>query len=103
MNNGTQDLFFFLAVSWTPFLLSLSSISLLYRSQFACFMLMLVRCCIGVIMTSICKLMRFGKCSEPRFVFFCQLVEVIREADANETSVELGFALPVNLVGESPT
>ena len=32
----------------------------------------------------------------------CQLVEVIREADANETSGELGLALPGNLVGESP-
>ena len=30
--------------------------------------------------------------SEPRFVFVCQLVEVIREADANETG---------ELVGES--
>ena len=65
---------------------SLSSISLLYRSQFAFFMLMLERCCIGLIVTSICKLMRIGRWSEPRFVFVCQLVEVIREADSNETS-----------------
>ena len=43
--------------------------------------------------------MRIGRWSEPRFVFVCQLVEVIREADANETSGELGLALP--LVGES--
>ena len=35
------------------------------------------------------------------FVFVCQLVEVTREADANETSGELGLALPGNLVGES--
>ena len=39
--------------------------------------------------------------SEPRFVFVCQLVEVIREADANETSGEDGLALPGSLVGES--
>ena len=52
-------------------------------------------------MTSICKLMRIGRWSEPRFVLVCQLVEVIREADANETSGELGLALPGNLVGES--
>ena len=45
--------------------------------------------------------MRIGRWSEPRFVFVCQLVEVIREADANETSGELGLALPGNLVGES--
>ena len=45
--------------------------------------------------------MRFGRCSDPRFVFVCQLVEVIREADANGTSGELEFALPGNLVGES--
>ena len=31
----------------------------------------------------------------------CQLVEVIREADANETSGEDGLALPGSLVGES--
>ena len=45
--------------------------------------------------------MRIGRWSEPRFVFVYQLVEVIREADANETSGELGLALPGNLVGES--
>ena len=45
--------------------------------------------------------MRIGRWSEPRFVFVCQLVEVIREADGNETSEELGLALPSNLVGES--
>ena len=36
--------------------------------------------------------MRIGRWSEPRFVFVCQLVEVTREADANETSGELGLA-----------
>ena len=82
-------------------LLSLSSISLLYRSQFALFRLMLERYCIGLIVISICKLMRIGRWSEPRFVFVCQLVEVIREDDANETYGELGLTLPGNLVGES--
>ena len=67
-------------------LLSLSSISLLYRSQFAFFKLKLVRWGMGLIVWSICKLMRIGRWSEPRFVFVCQLVEVIRETDANETS-----------------
>ena len=43
--------------------------------------------------------MRIGRWSEPRFV--CQLVEVIREADDNETSGEDGLALPGSLVGES--
>ena len=52
-------------------------------------------------MRSICKLMRNGRWSEPRFIFVCQLVEVIREADANETSREYGLALPGSLVGES--
>ena len=82
-------------------LLSLSSISLLYRSQFAFFKLKLVRWGMGLIVWSICKLMRIGTWSEPRFVFVCQLVEVIREADANETSGEDGLALPGSLVGES--
>ena len=56
---------------------------------------------IGLIVKSICKLMRINRWSEPRFVFVCQLVEVIREADANETSGEDGLALPGSLVGES--
>ena len=43
--------------------------------------------------------MRIGRWSEPRFVFVCQLVEVIRGADANETSGEDGLALPGSLVG----
>ena len=55
----------------------------------------------GLIVRSICKLMRIGRWSEPRFVFVCQLVEVIREPDANETSGEDGLALPGSLVGES--
>ena len=59
--------------------LSLSSISLRYRSQFAFFRLKLVRWGIGLTVKSICKLIRIGKWSEPRFVFVCQLVEVIRE------------------------
>ena len=42
-----------------------------------------------------------GRWYEPRFVFVCQLVEVIRDADANETSGELGLTLPVNLDGKS--
>ena len=63
--------------------------------------LKLVRWGMGLIVWSICKLMRIGRWSEPRFVFVCQLVEVIREADANETSGEDGLALPGSLVGES--
>ena len=82
-------------------LLSLSSISLRYRSQFAFFKLKLVRWGIGLIVWSICKLIRICRWSEPRFVFVCQFVEVIREADANETSGEDGLALPGSLVGES--
>ena len=45
--------------------------------------------------------MRIGKLSEPCCVFVCQLVEVIREADSNETSGENGLVLPGSLVGES--
>ena len=37
--------------------------------------------------------MRISRWPEPRFVFVCQLVEVIREADANETSGELELAV----------
>ena len=55
----------------------------------------------GLIVRSICKLIRIGRWSEPRFVFVCQLVEVIREAGANDTSGEDGLALPGSIVGES--
>ena len=63
------------------------------------FKLKLAQWGMGLIVRSICKLMRIGRWSEPRFV--CQLVEVIRETDANETSGEDGLALPGSLVGES--
>ena len=45
--------------------------------------------------------MMIGRWSEHRFVFVCQLVEVIREAKANDTSGELGLAFPSNLVDKS--
>ena len=45
--------------------------------------------------------MRIGRWSEPIVVFVCQLEEVIRESDANETSEELGVALPGSRVGVS--
>ena len=66
-------------------LLSLSSISLRYRSEFAFLNLKLVRWGIGLIVKFICKLMRIGRWFEPMF----------------ETSWEDGLALPGNLVGES--
>ena len=47
--------------------------------------------CIRLIVWSICKLMRIGRWSEPRFAFVCQLVEVLREADANETSGKMDW------------
>ena len=45
------------------------------------------------------KLMRIGRWSVHRFASVCQLVEVIREADANETSGEDGLRCLV--VGET--
>ena len=45
--------------------------------------------------------MRIGRWYEPSVVIVFQLVEVIREEDANETSGELGVALLGNLVGVS--
>ena len=82
-------------------LLGLSSISLRYQSQFPFFKLKLVRWGIWLIVRSICKPMRICRWSDPGFVFVCQLVEVIREADGNETSGEDGLALLGSLVGES--
>ena len=43
--------------------------------------------------------MRIGRLSEYRFVF--QLVEVMREAEVNETYGDDGLALLDSLVGES--
>ena len=54
-----------------------------------------------MIVKSICKLMMIGRWSEPRFVFVCQLVELIREADTNETSGEDVLTLTSSLAGES--
>ena len=45
--------------------------------------------------------MRISRWSEPSFIFVCQLVEMIREAEASETSGKDGLALPGSLVGES--
>ena len=45
--------------------------------------------------------MRIDRWSEPRFVLVCQWVEMIREADANETSGEDGLVLFGSLVSES--
>ena len=55
----------------------------------------------GLIVWSIRKLMRICRWSKPMFVFVSQLVEVIREAEGNETSGKDGLALPGSLVGES--
>ena len=70
--------------------------------QIAFFKLKLVRCGIWMMVgLFIRKVTWIGRWSEPRFVFVCQLVEVIREANANETSREVGLALLGSLVGES--
>ena len=79
-------------------LLSLSSISLLYRSQFAFFKLKLIRCGMGLIVWSICKLMRIGRWSEPRFVFVCHIMSPVNLWDKPiETIRELSFLDPGNL------
>ena len=54
-----------------------------------------------LIVGSIRKLIRIGRWSENRFIFVCQLVELTREADANDTSGEDGLALLGSLVDES--
>ena len=45
--------------------------------------------------------MRISRWSDPRLVFVCQLVEVIREADYHEPSGEDGLTMLCSLVGES--
>ena len=44
---------------------------------------------------------RMGRWSELMVVCVCHSEEMMREADANDTSGELGSALPGSLVGES--
>ena len=97
-----QDLFSFLAVSRKPsfaqIVFNLSTVSV----PVCLFRLMLVRLCIGVIVTSICKLMSIGRWSEPMLVFVCQLVEVkeitkfnLFVADAICVELQNGEGIPI--------
>ena len=49
-------------------------------------------------MAVVCNPIRMGRWSELMVVYVCQSDEVMREADANETSGELGLAFPESLV-----
>ena len=49
----------------------------------------------------VCNPIRMGRWSELMVVCVCHSDEVMREVDANDTSGELGLALPGSLVGES--
>ena len=90
----------FFSFFWRLVLSCLAQIvlSLLYQSEFA-FLLKLVQRGIVMIVTSICKLKMICRWSEPRFVFVSHLVEVIKEADANETAEGLGVAYFDSLLG----
>ena len=52
-------------------------------------------------MTVVCNPIRMGRWSELMVVCVCHSDEVMREADANDTSGEPGSAFPGNLGGES--
>ena len=52
-------------------------------------------------MAVVCNPIRMGRWSELMVVCVCHSDEVMREVDANDTSRELGLALPGSLVGES--
>ena len=52
-------------------------------------------------MAVVCNPIRMGRWSELMVVCVCHSDEVMREADANDTSRELVTAFPRNLVGES--
>ena len=51
-------------------------------------------------MAVVCNPIRMGRWSELMVVCVCHSDEVMREADANDTSGELGSELPGSLVGE---
>ena len=52
-------------------------------------------------MEVVCNPIRVGRWSELMVVCVCHSDEVMTAADANDTSGELGSALPGSLVGES--
>ena len=52
-------------------------------------------------MAIVCNPIRMGRWSELMVVCVCHSDEVIREVDANDTSGELGSALPGSLVDKS--
>ena len=52
-------------------------------------------------MAVVCNPIRIGSWSELMVVCVCHSDEVMREADANDTSGELGSAFLASLVGES--
>ena len=52
-------------------------------------------------MAVVCNPIRIGRWSELMVLCVCHSDEVMRKADANDTSGELGSALPENLVRES--
>ena len=52
-------------------------------------------------MAVVCNTIRMGIWSERMVVCVCHSDEVMREADANDTSGELGLAFPGSIVGES--
>ena len=52
-------------------------------------------------MAVVCNPIRRGRWSELMVVCVCHSDEVMRDADANDTSGELGSALPVSLVSKS--
>ena len=52
-------------------------------------------------MAFVCNPIRMGRWSELMVLRVCHSDEVIREADANDTSGELGLAFTGSLVGES--
>ena len=52
-------------------------------------------------MAVVCNPIRMGRWSELMVVYVCHSDEVMRGADAIETSRELGSSFPGSLVGES--
>ena len=82
-------------------LLRAVSTSCLYLCQLSFFRLTLVRRRPGLEGVFICNLMRIGRSSELSVDRVCQEQEVMREADSNETSGELGSAFGRTLVGLS--
>ena len=97
----SEQLVVFLAVSWKMTGAQLAFYILPYTVQSAFLRLMKVMCRVGDELAVVCNPISMDRWSELMVVCVCHSDEVMREADAKDTSGELGSEFPGSFVGES--